>query len=117
MAWKALIFVWCLSGPLAGGWGWEAIRQAPAARVGPHLGDAARTRRLADLAAAGRQKAIPCDALLVDIDDDEIEDDPSSAAVWFPLNREIGLAWVRAEARPGSGQVLHLPSERIPLRC
>lgn len=64
-----------------------------------------------------RQQASPSAALLGDIDDDDRDDDSPTAATFPAVLSESGLDRGRVEALPGSGQILHVATERIPLRC
>lgn len=113
MVMKALVLFACLCGPSGKERAPACTTPAPArlavGSIRPHEHPVAATAR--------RPGFDPSAMNLGDIDDDETEDDSPFAAMTAAPIAEAGRGWARSDARPGSGQVTHPSSRRVPLRC
>lgn len=116
MALAALLAGWCLAGPVGDDRAREPALFAKADTPGLHPADSAPSRCRPYASTIHRQKTRPIAATASDIDEDAEEDSPSLAL--YPVCRlENGPNWSRVVVRPGAGQVRHVSTERIPLRC
>ena len=115
MALVALIAGWCLPGPAGGDRAEEPARLFRTVATDCYRFDPAHPRYRPDTSVDGQQAGATV-AMLGDIDDDA-EECSSSPAVFPVYRHELAIIWSHTQTRLGAGQVRHVSTERILLRC